>query len=76
MRDPDARNGKMWASRAAAGRNGRGVRGVDGAAVGKLGSYAGDCGPFVCEGCVGGNKVSSRAGVEDSWGFWRGGSII
>jgi hypothetical protein len=23
MRDPDARNGKMWASRAAAGRNGR-----------------------------------------------------
>ena len=23
MRDPEARNGKMWASRAAAGRNGR-----------------------------------------------------
>jgi len=23
IRDPDARNGKMWASRAAAGRNGR-----------------------------------------------------
>jgi len=23
MRDPDARNGKMWASRAAAGRHGR-----------------------------------------------------
>ena len=23
MRDPDARNGKMWASRAAAGRKGR-----------------------------------------------------
>jgi hypothetical protein len=23
MRDPDARNGKMWASRAASGRNGR-----------------------------------------------------
>jgi len=39
MRDPAARNGKMWASRAAAGRNGRAL---DGAAVGKLGSYAGD----------------------------------
>ena len=76
MRDPDARNGKMWASRAAAGRNGRGVRGVDGAAVGKLGSYAGDCGPLAREWRVSGNEVSSRAGVEDRRGFLRRGSIV
>ena len=28
------------------------MHGVDGAAVGKLGSYAGDCGPFVREGAL------------------------
>jgi len=52
------------------------MRGVDGAAVGKLGTDAGDRGPFVREWRVGGNEVSSCAGVEDSWGFWWGGSII
>ena len=62
------------------------MRGVDGAAVGKLSSYAGavgklssyagDCGPFVCEWRVGGNEVSSCAGVKDSRGFLRGGGII
>ena len=39
------------------------VRGVDGAAVGKLGTDAGDRGPFVREWRVGGNEVSNRAGV-------------
>ena len=52
------------------------MRGLNGAVVGKLGSYAGDRGRFVREWRVGGNEVSSHAGVEDSWGFWRGGSII
>jgi hypothetical protein len=48
------------------------VRGLDGAAVGKLGSYAGDCGPFVCEWCVGGNEMSSCAGVKDGRRFFAG----
>jgi len=52
------------------------VRGLDGAADGKLGSYAGDCGPFVREWRVAGNEVFSRAGVEACRGFSRGGSII
>ena len=36
------------------------MRGVDGVVVRKLGSYAGDCGPFIREGRVGGNEVASR----------------
>ena len=70
MRDPEARNGKMWASRAAAGRKGRARLHVCVEwMVPPSGSWAvaGDCGPFVREWRVGGNEVSSRAGVEDSW---------
>ena len=67
MRDPDARNGKMWASRAAAGRNGRARLHVCVEwMVPPSGSWAvmpGDSGPFVCEWRVGGNEVSSCAGV-------------
>ena len=44
------------------------MRGVDGAAVGKLGTDAGDRGPFVREGRVGGNKVSSRADCQPATG--------
>ena len=52
------------------------MRGLDGAAIGKLASDAGDCGAFGRERRVGINEVSSCPGVEDSRGFSRGGSII
>ena len=74
MRNPDARNGKMWASRTAAGRNGRARLHVCvDWMVGKLGSYA--------RLFVNGASVVTKCPVAPvsriaGDGFLRGGSII
>jgi hypothetical protein len=78
MRDPDARNGKMWASRAAAGRSGKFRLDVCMEwMVPPSGSWAVMPGiALVREWRVGSNEVSGRACVKESRGCWRGGGII
>jgi len=70
----------MWASRAAAGRNGRfRLHVCVNWMVPPLGRWAvmpGIAARFLRERRVGSNGVSSRAGVEDSRGFLRRGSIV
>jgi hypothetical protein len=78
---PNGDKGKMWASRAAAGRNGRfRLHVCVDWMVPPLGSWAVMPGIaarlFVKGASVVMSEVSSRAGVEDGRGFLRGGSII